>query len=95
MAKATKKNPKLMKTEFSLSAPQATRVIIAGDFNQWNLSAHPLKQGKKGVWKISLALGPGQYEYRFHVDGEWQNDPNWSSFVESPFGTLNCMRIVG
>jgi 1,4-alpha-glucan branching enzyme len=91
---ATKKNPKLIKTEFSLSAPQATSVFIAGDFNQWNLSAHPLKQDKKGVWKISLALGPGQYEYRFLVDGEWQNDPNCPSLVENRFGTLNCLRIV-
>jgi 1,4-alpha-glucan branching enzyme len=91
---ATKKNPKLMKSEFILSAPQAKSVFIAGDFNQWNLSAHPLKQDKKGVWKISLALGPGRYEYRFLVDGEWHNDPNCSSSVENPFGTLNCLKIL-
>jgi len=91
---ATKKKPKLMKTEFSLSAPQAKSVFIAGNFNQWNLSAHPLKRDKKGVWKISLPLGPGRYEYRFLVDGQWQNDPNCSSFIENPFGTLNCLRIV-
>ena len=90
---ATKKTPKLMKTEFSLSAPQATSVFIAGGFNQWNLSAHPLKQDKKGVWKISLALGPGRYEYRFFVDGEWQNDSNCQSLVENPFGTFNCLKI--
>jgi 1,4-alpha-glucan branching enzyme len=90
----TKKNPKLMKTEFNLSALQAKSVFVAGNFNQWNLSAHPLKRDKKGVWKISLALGPGQYEYRFLVDGEWQNDPNCSSLVENPFGTLNCIKIV-
>jgi 1,4-alpha-glucan branching enzyme len=94
MAKGTKKNPKSTKTEFSLSAAQAGSVFIAGDFNQWNLSAHPLKQDKKGVWKISLSLGPGQYEYRFLVDGEWQNDPNCPSFVENPFGTLNCLKIL-
>jgi len=94
MAKSTKKNPKLMKTEFSLLAPQAKSAFIAGDFNQWNLSLHPLKRDKKGSWEISLALSPGQYEYRFFVDGEWQNDPNCSSFVENPFGTLNCLKIV-
>ena len=93
MAK-TKKNPKLMKTEFILSAPQAKSVFIAGSFNQWNLSTHPLKQDKKGVWKISFALGPGQYEYRFLVDGEWHNDPKYSSFIENPFGTLNCLKIL-
>jgi 1,4-alpha-glucan branching enzyme len=91
---ATKKKPKLIKTEFNLSAPQAKSVFVAGNFNQWNLSAHPLKQEKNGVWKISLPLGPGRYEYRFLVDGEWQNDPNCSSLVENPFGTLNCIKIV-
>jgi 1,4-alpha-glucan branching enzyme len=94
MAKVSKKNQKLMRTEFILSAPQAKSVFIAGSFNQWNLSAHPLKQDKKGVWKISFALGPGRYEYRFLVDGEWQNDLNCSSFVENPFGTLNCLKIL-
>ena len=67
---AIDKKPKLMKTEFSLSAPRAKSVFIAGSFNQWNLSAHPLKQDKKGVWKLSLPLGAGRYEYRFHVDGQ-------------------------
>jgi 1,4-alpha-glucan branching enzyme len=94
MVKTNMKKQKLMKTEFSLSAPQAKSVFLAGNFNQWNLSAHPLKQDKKGVWKISLPLGPGRYEYRFLVDGEWHNDPNCPSLVENPFGTLNCLRMV-
>jgi hypothetical protein len=48
----------------------------------------------KGTWRISLALNPGQYEYRFFVDGEWQNDPNGGPFVENPFGTSNSLKIV-
>ena len=94
MAKTTKKNLMQMKTEFNLSAPQAKSVFIVGDFNQWNLSSHPMKQDKNGIWKISLALGTGQYEYRFFVDGEWQNDPKCSSFIENLFGTVNCVKIV-
>ena len=98
MATKSKKNPKtiekLRKTEFSLSAPHAQSVSLAGDFNQWNASLHPLKMDDKGIWKISLALNPGQYEYRFFVDGEWRNDPNCSSFFQNPFGTSNSWRIV-
>jgi 1,4-alpha-glucan branching enzyme len=94
MAKATKENPKLIKTGFGLLAPQARSVFLAGSFNQWNRSSHPLKKDKQGIWKISLPLDPGQYEYRFFVDGEWQNDPDCSSFIENPFGTLNCLKIV-
>jgi len=94
MAKATKKNPKLMKTEFSLSAPRAKSVFIAGNFNQWNQSSHPLKKNKQGIWKSSIPLEPGQYEYRFFVDGEWQNDPGCLYFIENPFGTKNCVKTV-
>jgi len=94
MAKTTKKNIKVMKTEFSLVAPEAKSAFIAGDFNQWNPYSHPLKKDKRGIWKISLALNPGQYEYRFFVDEQWQNDPHCSSLVENPFGTFNCLKIV-
>jgi hypothetical protein len=43
---------------------------------------------------MSLALDPGQYEYRFYVDGKRENDPHCTSFVESPFGTFNCLKIL-
>lgn len=92
--KKKKESEKVRKTEFSLSVPQAQVVYIAGDFNQWNTCSHPLKQDENGNWRISLALNPGQYEYRFFVDGKWQNDPSCSSFVENPFGTPNCLKIV-
>lgn len=94
MAKTSSKKQKAKKTEFSLLAPSAKSVFLAGDFNQWDLSSHPLKCDKNGVWKISLNLNPGQYEYRFLVDGEWQNDPSCCDFVENPFGTSNCLKIV-
>jgi 1,4-alpha-glucan branching enzyme len=94
MAKTTKKNTKVMKTEFSLVAPEAKSAFIAGDFNQWNPYSHSLKKDKQGAWKISLPLNPGRYEYRFFVDEQWQNDPKCSSLVENPFGTFNCLKIV-
>jgi len=92
--KKTKRSEMLKKTEFKLSAPQAQSVFIAGDFNQWNPSSHPLKAGANGTWRISFGLKPGRYEYRFIVDGEWQNDPACSSFVENPFGTSNSLKIL-
>jgi 1,4-alpha-glucan branching enzyme len=98
MAKKSEKKPKstekVRKTEFSLLAPQAQSVSIAAEFNQWNPSSHPMKMDGEGIWRISLALNPGQYEYRFFVDGEWQNDPNCFSSVENPFGASNSLKIV-
>ncbi len=93
-AKKAKRSKKVYETEFKLSAPQAQSVFIAGDFNQWSLTSHPLKADANGTWRISFGLNPGRYEYRFIVDGEWQNDPACSSFVENPFGTSNSLKIV-
>lgn len=94
MAKMPNKTHGAKKTEFSLLAPFARSVFLAGDFNQWDLSSHPLKCDKNGMWKISLNLKPGQYEYRVFVDGEWQDDPGCCDFAENPFGTSNCLKIV-
>jgi len=94
MAKTSTKKQKAKKIEFSLLAPSAEKVFLAGDFNQWDLSSHPLKRDKNGRWKISLNLGPGRYEYRFWVDGAWRNDPSCCDVAENPFGTLNCLKRV-
>jgi 1,4-alpha-glucan branching enzyme len=90
----TTKVEKSKKVAFSLLAPRAEKVSVAGDFNDWNLKTHPLKKDKKGVWKISLDLLPGTYQYRFLVDGEWQSDPSCMDCIENPFGTLNCVKKV-
>lgn len=85
---------KQKKINFSFLAPLAENVLIAGDFNDWNTMSHPMKKDKKGVWKISLNLRPGTYQYNFYVDGEWQNDPNCAEYVKNPFGTLNCVKKI-
>jgi 1,4-alpha-glucan branching enzyme len=85
---------KKMAAKFVLSAPGADRVSVAGDFNQWDTDLNRLHKGGAGLWSIKIKLSPGQYQYRFFVDGEWQNDPNCPSCVENPFGTLNCLKVV-
>ena len=68
-AKAASTGKKVMKkAPFSLMAPDARSVQLAGDFNSWNPEVNPLKKSSNGVWKINLKLSPGRYEYRFLVD---------------------------
>ncbi|HSB07379.1 MAG TPA: isoamylase early set domain-containing protein [Thermodesulfobacteriota bacterium] len=92
--KPAEKKEKAKKVSFSFFAPHAESVSVAGEFNDWNPASHPMKKDKKGNWKASLNLGPGTYQYRFHVDGEWQNDPDCDECVENPYGTLNCVKKV-
>jgi 1,4-alpha-glucan branching enzyme len=82
------------KIKFEFSAPEAKEVCLAGNFNQWNTQANPMKKDTKGIWKATLSLEPGQYEYRFFVDGHWENDPACSSCVANEFGGQNCIRVV-
>jgi 1,4-alpha-glucan branching enzyme len=53
-----------------------------------------MKKDKKGVWKAAVSLKPGKYEYRFLVDGNWENDPSCTGCVSNEFGSKNCVRIV-
>jgi 1,4-alpha-glucan branching enzyme len=85
---------KVKKVSFSLSAPEASRVFLAGDFNGWDPTANPLKKDRRGVWKVSLNLLPGTYQYRFFVDGDWQNDPVCTDCLQNPFGSWNCVKRV-
>ena len=62
---------------FSILAPDAVLVTIAGNFNGWNHIATPLTKGNDGVWKITIPLPKNQkYLYQFVVDGYWIADPD-------------------
>ena len=82
------------KVKFEYSAPEAKEVSLVGNFNQWNSQANPMKKDKKGIWKVTLSLEPGRYEYRFIADGNWENDPSCTCCVANEFGGANCVRIV-
>jgi len=79
------------KAIFKFMAPEAQSVLLAGDFNAWEPESHPLKRTSNGLWKINLSLSPGRYEYRFLVDGQWQNDPGCKSHASNPYGGDNCI----
>ena len=76
---------------FSLHAPEASQVCVAGTFNDWDPEARPLKQDKKGTWRTWTSLEPGRYEYRFVVDGEWREDPACAETCDNSFGTCNSV----
>lgn len=79
---------------FFLFAPNAASVFVAGSFNAWDAAATPLKKGTAGSWQIEMELRPGTYEYRFVVDGNWQEDPSACDSVENPYGTRNSIKHV-
>jgi len=55
-------------THFAVWAPNAARVSVVGDFNQWDGRRHPMRlRGATGVWEIFLPdLGEGTV-YKFDL----------------------------
>jgi 1,4-alpha-glucan branching enzyme len=82
------------KTTFRFYAPEANEVKLAGDFNGWQPQC--LKKAKSaGYWETSLSLKPGQYQYKFVVDGDWRIDPSHGNTVPNSLGTINSLIQVG
>ena len=79
---------------FKLEASDARKVILAGDFSSWDPKRHTMKKDNKGRWTRVVTLAPGRYEYKFLVDGQWQNDPDNDQVVPNCFGTLNNILNV-
>jgi len=91
MAQALNKKSRII--EFSLHAPDAERVSLAGNFNNWSQKADPMKNGA-GTWKKRIKLETGMYEYKFVVDGEWMLDPRCERIVKNELGGINCIIEV-
>ncbi len=79
---------------FTLGAPDAQAVFLAGDFNGWNASDLALADDGNGNWTITVALDPGTYEYKFVVDGDWREDPGNPDKKSDPFGGANSVVTV-
>jgi len=86
--------PAKRRVVFSLSAPDARNVKVAGDFTGWEDAACEMTRQRNGSWEATIALPPGQHEYRFIVDGQWADDPKCEVRKPNPFGGENCTRVV-
>ena len=89
-----RKSDSAKKQSFRFKAPDASSVLLVGDFTKWQQQAIPMKKGKDGIWTASLELPSGRYHYRFIVDNEWKDDPECSLRVANPFGGENMIRRV-
>lgn len=92
----------LAETVFSCYAPSATKIFLAGTFNNWNPDALPLHKDEDGNWSVSIPLEPGRYEYKFVVDSTWCckpgcHDPGTDcrDCIRNDFDTMNRVLIVG
>ncbi len=92
--KGSSQKTQKIKITFELEASGAKEATLVGDFNSWDAKKHKMKRDDKGRWTKIVTLAPGRYEYKFLVDGEWQNDPSNDQVVPNSFGTLNNILTV-
>ena len=81
--------------QFVLVAPEAARVTLAGDFNDWDRDATPLRRaGGNGVWSVVVPLQSGRYRYVFIVDGtRWIPDAAAARGPEDDFGPSSVVLV--
>jgi 1,4-alpha-glucan branching enzyme len=73
--------------------PNARQVTLAGNFNDWK-PRDIFMQPDEGGWRVSYVLGPGNYQYKFIVDGRWITDPANPNIVSDGKGNLNSFMVV-
>lgn len=72
----------------------AKKVILTGNFNDWHKEELQMQRTEDG-WKLPYVLGPGNYQYKFIVDGNWVTDPNNPWVIDDTKGNKNSFIIIG
>jgi 1,4-alpha-glucan branching enzyme len=93
ISKKKEKFPKKT-VEFTCTAPDAKKVFLAGEFNNWDTRSLPMKRDKKGAWKMKIKLPRGRYEYKFFADNVWVESLPGVEQVSNPLGIKNFILWV-
>lgn len=74
----------------------ANEAILLGEFNEWNLESHQMKQLKDGSFSLTVSLPAGQdYRFRYLLDGtRWENDWAADAYLPNEHGTEDSLVTV-
>jgi len=78
------------------AAPQARRVAVVGDFNDWDEESNLMKRLKNGDFALTLELETGkEYKFKYLIDGHrWENDWNADKYHKNIHGTEDSVVVV-
>jgi serine/threonine protein kinase len=86
---------RIYSVEFTITAPDARIVGLAGEFNKWSPIATPMHKRPNGTWATTLQLPSGRYQYKFIVNGKWIPDSENPMLQEDPYGGTNSVVVIG
>lgn len=75
----------------------AQKACVVGEFNNWSITATPMRRGRNGLFSATLDLQKGhEYQFRYLVDEDlWENENEADKVAPTPFGNaLNSVIIV-
>lgn len=88
----TQTTTKRKTVKFEVSAKPNAKVFLAGSFNNWSATDKELREKDgDGYYAGTLLLEPGEYEYKFIIDGKWLIDTDNPNFNQNKLGTLNSI----
>jgi len=79
---------------FTLADETAQQVFVAGSFNGWNTTLHPMSRNENGRWEAKIPLPAGNTTYKFVVDGRWVTDPGNPQTEPDGQGGVNSVMTV-
>ena len=80
---------------FTLHADKGRAVYLAGEFNGWDPTAKKMAYAaRKGIYSATIKLNPGNYQYKFVIDGTWCADPENVNAIANDQGTFNSIIDV-
>jgi len=93
------KSKPVCKVSFKVSkelANGASKVNIAGEFNNWNETSDELNTLKDGSFSLSYDLETGrEYQFRYLLDGNiWINDDAADKYLSNRFGSQNSVVVL-
>lgn len=72
---------------------EAKEVVLSGSFNKWNEQIFKMNK-TEDCWSLTLRIRPGEYQYKFIIDGKWIEDPVNSNKVLNEFNGYNSVVDV-
>jgi cytoskeletal protein CcmA (bactofilin family) len=72
--------------KFLYYMPDAESIALTGDFIDWDPEGIPMVRDAQGTWSTLYALPPGEYKYKFIIDGEAVPDPDVADKVPDGMG---------
>ena len=94
MSEKVMTTPKIRRVPIIVKDTIAEEVRITGDFTDWVKGGIRLSHDGKNEWRTVLPLGPGRYQYRLVVDGQWKDHAEATERVANAFGSENCVLKV-